>query len=697
MFRKLVSNLPFSPALVGQIGFYARRLRKEEATRRAGLFMTVLALVVQSLTVFVPSTSANSRSGSDLISGGVTSKEQILAAYDNPNSDFKKIMTYAGITRNEIQNAVKTNVNSRQYGTGDGQWLSWGRNPRFSAAQGEVKHTIDSSTTVYSRPLWRADTTEWTKKNGSTYTAIVGKSAIRGDFAILFLCGNLATRTVPPPPTPITVCRPGVGVITIMSNEKLSTDLPANSPECQPKIPAAVCKSASQVKIDRTHFNFKATASTENGATVSSYVFTIRKGDASGTVVTTKTVNSTALTAESGSIELKDAGTYHVSVTVKTSAGDKTSADCTLAVTVAPEGKITVCRPGVGVITIFESEKKSTDLPADSEECKPKVPEAICSDLLEPIKIDRTHYNFKAKAEVKDGAKVSAYVFTVRKDSKTGPVVLTKTVNSTALTAESGSIELKDAANYFVNVTIKTSVGDKTSDDCNTSLTVAPPEMCEYNPKLLKNDPDCKPCAGNNNLWYKDPHCREVIVESKTAVNLTQGGDASKTVAHANDRIQYTLTITNPGKVPAKAQFTENLDDVLEYSTIQNNGGGTYDPEKKTLSWPEVTLEAGEKQTRTFIVALPATIPTTAQGSSEPLSYDCVMNNTFGNNVQIRVNCETPKVIEQTVKQLPATGPGENMLFAGVLAIVVTFFWARSKQLGKEVRLDRKEFSASSI
>ena len=31
MFRKLVSNLAFSPALVGQLGFYAKRLRKEES------------------------------------------------------------------------------------------------------------------------------------------------------------------------------------------------------------------------------------------------------------------------------------------------------------------------------------------------------------------------------------------------------------------------------------------------------------------------------------------------------------------------------------------------------------------------------------------------------------------------------------------------------------------------------------------
>jgi len=63
MFRKIVSNLTFSPALVGQLGFYAKRLRKEEATRRVGLIFTALALVVQGFAVFTPPESANAASG----------------------------------------------------------------------------------------------------------------------------------------------------------------------------------------------------------------------------------------------------------------------------------------------------------------------------------------------------------------------------------------------------------------------------------------------------------------------------------------------------------------------------------------------------------------------------------------------------------------------------------------------------------
>lgn len=560
MFRKLVSNLPFSPALVGQIGFYARRLRKEEATRRIGLFMTVLALVVQSLTVFVPSTSANASNTSDLITGGANSISAVLAAYDNPSSDFKKIMDYAGVTRAEIAAMKSGTINSKEYGTGSGAWLTWGRTSRFSSAQGEVRHDVSGSI-VYSKPLWRYDTTDWTIPHGSQYDAFRGTSAKMGNFAIVKGCGNLVTRKIPPVPV-----------------------------------------------------------------------------------------------------------------------------------------RITVCRPGTGVISIFESEKKPTDLPANSDACKPKVPAAACTEIAEPTKIDRTHYSFKATASADNGATISSYTFVVHKNDITGEVVATKTITTGEKSAESGSIELKAAGKYYVVVIVKTSLGDKKSRDCETTVTVVPPEKCAVNPDLNANDPDCKVCAGNSKLWYKSPECREVIVLSKLATNITQNGvDATRVNAGASDRIEYKLTASNPGKVPATASFVENLDDVLEYATIQDNGGGTYDTVNKTLSWASVTLKPGETQTRTFIIAMPSTIPTTARGSSEPGSYDCIMNNTFGNNIQINVKCEAPKIVEQTVKQLPSTGPGENMLFAGTLLAVVTFFWARSRQLGTELRLVRKDFSASTI
>lgn len=397
MFRKLVSGLPFSPALVGQLGFYARRLKQEEFSRRIGLILTALALIVQSFAVFSPPESANASSNSDIVRGGVKSKDEYLDIYDS-GKDLKKILDYAGITREEISKTTEGTLNSKSKGTGANSWLSWGRTPQFSKALGESKHDING-TIVYARPLWRYDSTEWTKKHGSSYEALLGHSAKIGDFAILKNCGNLTTLSLPVQPAP-----------------------------------------------------------------------------------------------------------------------------------------------------------------------------------------------------------------------KQAPV----------LTPE--------------------------------------------------------------------------LTNEKSAVNLTQGSVTASTVtAKAGDRIQYTVTMTNIGTGAAKTEFKETVQDVLEYATIYDNGGGSYNDSDKSLNWGEITLGAGETTSRNFTVAVMDQIPLTARGTSNPASYDCIMTNTFGNTISINVNCEAPKAVEQVVEQLPSTGPTENIIFAGIVASVVIYFYARSKQLSTEVRLIRRDFNAGTI
>jgi hypothetical protein len=148
MFRKIISNISFSPALVGQLGFYAKRLRKEETTRRLGLIFVALALVIQALAVFQPPESANASNQNDFVAGGLgygakKSINNFLAPYDANNNNLRDVMDYTGITRQEIASAT--------YGSWlTGETLSWGFQPRFSAAQGEnvVSVTGPSGNTI---------------------------------------------------------------------------------------------------------------------------------------------------------------------------------------------------------------------------------------------------------------------------------------------------------------------------------------------------------------------------------------------------------------------------------------------------------------------------------------------------------------------------------------------------------------------
>ena len=133
MFRKIVSNLPFSPALVGQLSFYAKRLRKEEFTRRLGLIFTALALVVQSLAVFSPPEAANASSGNDFISGGVKNINDYLRNYDANHNNIKDLFTVLGITRANIAAARTQEINSKTT-------YSWGLMSRFSAIDLSLIH-----------------------------------------------------------------------------------------------------------------------------------------------------------------------------------------------------------------------------------------------------------------------------------------------------------------------------------------------------------------------------------------------------------------------------------------------------------------------------------------------------------------------------------------------------------------------------
>lgn len=185
---------------------------------------------------------------------------------------------------------------------------------------------------------------------------------------------------------------------------------------------------------------------------------------------------------------------------------------------------------------------------------------------------------------------------------------------------------------------------------------------------------------------------------SKTGANISQGNVAANTVsARENDRITFTITAENTGGTAKEVALEDNLTDTLEYSTLVDNGGGTFNASTKVLSWPAVTLGPGEKQSRTFVIKMLATLPTMPQGQSEAASYDCIMTNVFGNSVTIPVVCAPPKVVEKITKELPKTGPAENMLFAGVVLSVVTYFYLRSRQVGREVRLIRRDLNAGTI
>lgn len=548
MFKKIISNAPFSPALIGQLGFYAKRLKKEEATRRLGLIFTALALVVQSFAVFQPPESANASSSSDFVRGGVSSLSEYLRHYDANTNNIRSLFDSMGITRDEIRSAKKTTINSKN------GYYSWGMSPHFSAAQGEGSYIFpvgnDQNKTAYYRPLHLWDSTPYTKRNGSTYTIFSVNSNKAGWFGIMLNCGNLVTKT--PPPTP--KCPKGtIGQYPKCKKSKTSQEVPLTVTEV--KKPFSAC---SYLRINELNnfYRYDSAATTQYGATIDSYIYTTKRN---GQIIDSKIVKTTS--------------------------------------------------------------------------------------------------------------------------------------NSSYYTI--GSLS---PGSYYVTVVVSTSLGQKTSNDCQKEFTVPKPEACRYNESLSPNDPNCQPCPGDKNIWIKDTKCKANLIKSKTSINNTQNNvDGTSVIAKAGDRISYTVSIENTGLIESNAVINENLKDVLEYAKVIDNGGGILNNETKTLSWPNIKVAAKSKQSRIFVVQILQDIPSTTQGKSDKTSYDCVITNTFGNSISISINCPAPKIVEQVAQELPTTGPTENMIFAGITAAIVVFFYTRSRQLKTEVRLIRKGFNTGAV
>jgi uncharacterized repeat protein (TIGR01451 family) len=523
MFRKLVSNLAFSPALVGQLGFYARRLRKEEMTRRTGLIFLALSLVVQTFAVFSPPESANAANADNIIYSGIRDKADLLAIYDRGSdsagrTDIKEIYAQFGITRADI-----ANMHVGSYNTGDfnGQIKSVGRSDAGVSYRYPVQ-VANSSTTVY--------TGGFTETYGKSWPmpALIGTRSVDGAwFAITLNCGN-PVYVVPPPPV---------------------------------KKPVAACTSLTIATITRNSVRLNAKASASDGATISGYDYVVK--NARGAVVLNQRVSDT---------------------------GAASSLDYKL---------------------------------------------------------------------IADGT-------------------------------------------YTAQVTATTSVGEKTGSTCVASFVVSPEPRCPVNSGLVASSPDCKPCPNDDSLWYNDALCTAVFELSKSVRNITHSfADAFNTQAKPGDQLQYTLRVKNTGKNQGSYTMTDTVADILEYATIINMGDGKLLNQSPTTpavaTWPSMTVKVGETIEKVIVVKVKDTIPAMATNLSNAQSYNCKVTNTFGNTLNVGIECPPEKVIEQTITQLPHTGATENMLFSAFVIAAAVYFYARSRQTSTEIRLIRRNLNAGTI
>lgn len=220
MFRKIISNLPFSPSLISQVSFYSKRLKKEEISRRVGLIFAVFMVLVQAVTYLAPAKPTLAASNNDIIFGGNgKNKSGIIEAYfknmSNPSSksggsrDIQAIFNHYGIYAQQLHAAKAVSI----YSSAVNNYWSIGRNPRGYGGEVAVNIT-GAKTSIYSRTLhgWAANKS-WSALEVSTD---------KGKRWILLECGNIITQESAKPDKPtVQPEKPDTPIKPVSSSSKL--------------------------------------------------------------------------------------------------------------------------------------------------------------------------------------------------------------------------------------------------------------------------------------------------------------------------------------------------------------------------------------------------------------------------------------------------------------------------------------------
>ncbi len=700
MFRKLVSNLPFSPSLINQLGFYTNRLKKEQFTRKLGFIFMILAILTQTMTVAMPTQASVKASDNDIVYGGNgKTKAGIVQAYANNrdnfgHTDIRAIFNYYHITAANLNSSKVVEIRS----TTANNYMSIGREKRGYGVESKIPVPVVSP--IYSRGLH-----EWPGASGKRWQALEIQTD-QGVRWILLECGNIVTGG-PTPEKP--------------KNPNLKLEKSVDKPNAK--------------KGEKVTFKIKVT-NIGNGVATNAYVYDdapvgmdlVNDGlDAKHHIKSPRrweTPRFNLAPGQSFTYALKAVITRWGPVTLINRACvdffDVNIYDnCDTATVTVPNG----CPiPG------------KEELPKDDPSCKTN-PNLVITKTADKKNLklgDTFEYTLKVtnkgdvnlpKAVVRDLAPEQLEFLEVK---EVGSTVFKKVTNprdyvSTLFPIKKGATVtivlkakvIKNSSEAVKNTACVLSTGAETTAGGCDDETIVIKETCPTNPTLPKDDTKCQqpcPIEGKQNLPAGDPGCKpceeskqsqdgkdlSCLELHKKARNITQQiENANGTKANAGDTIEYTLSVTNKSKETRNAFVVEEaIGDVMEYADVIDASGATYATNPvKMLTWKPVDIKPNETINRTVLVKIKSTIPTTPASTSDSSSYDMKMFNVYGDSVTIDLPQNPVKVAEQTITSLPSTGLGANVVISTILIMVVTYFYFRSRTMVKELGLVRQQFN----
>lgn len=229
MFRKLISNLPFNPSLIGEVAFYFQRIKKEEQIRRLGFILLALSMVLQLFAVASPPQSTLAESDNDIIKGGFSTRDQAVLHCIDPQKHFDEILAHFGVTCDILANASTRWIKSTDYNK---RLDSMGRHQKGDVISRTGKPTNEypvgiGGTTFWMRNLWAFDSGSY-----SSYKVLEMKNIHGQTIFVMYNCGNIVTiDKYEPPKEPEPKTTP----------EPTPTPQPEPQPQPEPVEPADAC------------------------------------------------------------------------------------------------------------------------------------------------------------------------------------------------------------------------------------------------------------------------------------------------------------------------------------------------------------------------------------------------------------------------------------------------------------------------
>lgn len=244
-----------------------------------------------------------------------------------------------------------------------------------------------------------------------------------------------------------------------------------------------------------------------------------------------------------------------------------------------------------------------------------------------------------------------------------------------------------------------------------TPVITATAPTCRYSSGLLQSDSKCVPCQYNGSIIATDSDCKPCtsltssenllacVNTHKTVANNTAGvADANGTMAHAGDTLTYTLYAQNNGKKTINDfAFNDNVSDTLDYADITDLHGGTFDTSSDTVTWPVVSIAAGETVTKTLTIQVKNPIPATPVSASDPGHFDLTMTNVFNNAVNVKLPAPIVKAVELQATKLVVTGPGTSLFMAAAVTVAAGYFYSRSRLLATESSIAVRENTSGGL